>query len=217
VARRIWRYYRREAEVMYPPVDTGRFALSERSGDFYLIISALVPYKRVDLAVSLFNRTGKPLHVIGSGPEKERLKSVSKPNIRFFDWLPDEDVARHTADCRALLFPGEEDFGIVPVEAQACGKPVIAYAKGGALETVVGCDGADGRTATGVFFAEQTEASLEDAVRRCETIAWDPGAIRSHALKFSRERFLGDMRTFIESRWKEFQLAGRRQFPHPGA
>lgn len=201
VARRIWRYYRREADVVYPPVDTARFELSEQSGDFYLIISALVPYKRVDLAVNLFNRTGKPLYVIGSGPEKERLKAMARPNVRFFDWLSDEEVVRYTRTCRALLFPGEEDFGIVPVEAQACGKPVIAFGKGGALETVVGYDGSNEATATGVFFGEQTEAALEDAVRRNEAVAWRPRAIRAHAQKFSRERFLMEMRAFVDSRW----------------
>jgi glycosyltransferase involved in cell wall biosynthesis len=138
---RISNCYSRDSYVIYPPVDIDRFSLSNESEDFYLIVSALVPYKRVDLAVDAFNQNGKRLLIIGTGNSQESLKKKAKNNIEFLGWSSDDEIAGYYKRCKALIFPGEEDFGIVPVEAQACGKPVIAYAKGGALETVVGVNG----------------------------------------------------------------------------
>jgi glycosyltransferase involved in cell wall biosynthesis len=138
IKNRISACYNRNADVIYPPVDIGRFNTSQSNEDFYLIVSALVPYKRVDLAIDVFNKNGKRLVIIGTGDYQETLMKKSKGNIEFLGWLSDDKISSYYERCRALIFPGEEDFGIVPVEAQACGKPVIAYAKGGALETVVG-------------------------------------------------------------------------------
>ena len=131
VENRIKKFYRREAEVIHPPVEIKRFRLQRRKEDFFLIVSSFAPYKRIDLAIEAFNRLGYPLKIIGSGPEEKRLRAMARSNIEFLGWLPDEGVAECYSKCRALIFPGEEDFGIVPLEAMACGKPVIAYGRGG--------------------------------------------------------------------------------------
>lgn len=182
VRGRIKRHYHREADMIYPPVDTEQFQLSTVSEDFYLIVSALVPYKRVDLAVEAFNTSGKRLIIAGTGPETAKLKGMAKSNIEFLGWQTDEQLAQLYAKCTALIFPGVEDFGIVPLEAQASGKPVIAFGKGGALETIIA-----GRT--GVFFTEQTPSSLQSAVERTALIKFNPAEIRQHALRFSRSNF----------------------------
>ena len=197
VARRIEKYYRRDATVIPPPVDTDKFTIATASEDFYLMITALVPYKRVDLAIQAFNRLGKPLYIIGSGPEKARLEKLSGPNVRFFDWVSDEMLRQYARQCRALIFPGEEDFGIVPVELQSCGKPVIAFARGGALETVIGYDGSNSDKATGVFFHEPTVEALIAAVEQFEQLSFDPEAIRAHAQQFGKTHFQARMREFI--------------------
>jgi glycosyltransferase involved in cell wall biosynthesis len=208
IAAKIRAYYNRDAIVIPPPVDCGFFqpASSPRlsGAAFYLIVSALVPYKRIDLAIEAFNRLQLPLLIIGSGPERHRLESQAKPHIRFLGWQPDEVVREYYRQCRALIFPGEEDFGIVPLEAQACGRPVIAFAKGGAIETVIaldGCTAAQDRTLdpTGVFFSEATPGALCEAVtlfqRRAAEFA--PEASRRNALRFDRPAFLGRIRTFL--------------------
>jgi glycosyltransferase involved in cell wall biosynthesis len=182
VQERIRRIYGRESTVIYPPVDTDRFKLTETDRGYYLVFSALVPYKRVDIAVEAFNRMGKRLVVAGTGPELERLKAMAGPNIEFRGWIPDADLPELYAGCKALIFPGEEDFGIVPVEAMASGKPVVAFAKGGAVETVE-----DSRT--GVLFDVQDPAALVHAVDRTEALSFDPHAIHVHATKFERRRF----------------------------
>lgn len=193
VRRRIQRHYRRDAEVIWAPVDTQRLKLSEKSGDYYLIVSALVPYKRVDLAVAAAAKLGQRLVVVGTGPERAALEKMAGPKVEFLGWQSDEQVRDWYAGCRALLFPGEEDFGIVPLEAQACGKPVIAFGRGGALETVV-----DGQT--GVFFAEQTVDSLAGAMSRLEKESdqFVPAKIREHAMKFDRAVFKQRMTEFIQ-------------------
>ena len=140
VQRRIMKYYRRDAEVIYPPVDTRRFKPGTKKGDFFLIVSSLVSYKAVDVAVEAFNRLGYPLRIIGSGPEEQRLRAMARSNVAFLGWQRDEVVAEAYSRCRALIFPGEEDFGIVPLEAMASGRPVIAFGRGGALETIVSSD-----------------------------------------------------------------------------
>jgi glycosyltransferase involved in cell wall biosynthesis len=161
VAARVRKYYRREAEVIPPPVDTAAHAPAELRQDFYLMLGQLVRYKRPDLAVRAFNRLGRPLVVIGSGPKLGEVRRAAGPTVHVMGPQPDAVVRERLGSCRALVFPGEEDFGLVPVEAMASGAPVLAYRGGGALETVV-----DGET--GLFFDSQTEESLSDAVRRFE-------------------------------------------------
>lgn len=196
VARRIWKYYRREATVIYPPVDTAYFVPEDRDEDYYLVVSRLTGYKRIDLAVTAFNRLKYPLRIIGDGPEFRRLQALAGPNITFLGYQPRSTVREHLARCRALIFPGVEDFGIVPVEAQASGRPVIAYAVGGALETVV--DGI-----TGLFFREQNPTALCEAVERCEQNVFDKSLIREHARQFDVARFAHQMRAFIAAKVSE--------------
>jgi glycosyltransferase involved in cell wall biosynthesis len=193
VRDRIMKYYRRDSEVIHPPVEMSRFRLRNKKEDFFLIVSSLAPYKKINLAIEAFNRLGYPLRIIGSGPEEKKLRTIAQSNIEFMGWQSDEVVAQNYSGCRALIFPGEEDFGIVSLEAMGCGKPVIAYGKGGILETVVSYDPSQGRgkTATGLFFHEQNVDSLIAAVKRFSRIEreFDPLAIRNHALQWDREIF----------------------------
>jgi glycosyltransferase involved in cell wall biosynthesis len=206
VQKRIKKYYERESSVIYPPVDTDYFKpQGKEKGDFFLILSAFAPYKRVDLAVEAFNKLGYPLVVIGTGQDEERLRRLANKNIQFKGWLEAEEIRSYLGRCRALIFPGEEDFGITPVEAQAMGRPVIAYGKGGALETVVTSSGrVDGeplsRSATGVFFDEPTVNALVQAVSHFETIesSFDPDLIRQHAQKFDTGIFADHIKKFID-------------------
>ncbi len=191
VRQRIAKYYRRDSVVIYPPVHTDRFEMAARHEDYYLVVSRLVPYKRIDLAVEAFNRLGKPLVIIGEGRDRKALEALARPNVTFLGRLPFEQVRDHMARCRALIFPGLEDFGITPVEAQASGRPVIAFAGGGALDTVQ-----DGRT--GILFREQTPESLMDAVARCEATPFDPGALRANAERFSVQEFRRQLTAFVE-------------------
>jgi glycosyltransferase involved in cell wall biosynthesis len=194
--------------VIPPPVDCGFFtpdSSSQQNGaSFYLIVSALVPYKRVDIAVEAFNRLQRPLVVIGVGPEGAKLERHASSSITFLGWQPDTVVRDYYRRCEALIFPGEEDFGIVPVEAQACGKPVIAFGKGGALETVVPLDSPGAETLpclspTGVFFYEATVEALCDAVALCQrhASAFNPTAIRQNALRFDRPEFKARITSFL--------------------
>jgi glycosyltransferase involved in cell wall biosynthesis len=187
VRRRIRESYGRDSVILYPPVDTDFYRPDPavRRDDFYLVLSAFAPYKRVDLAVDACNRLRKRLVLIGSGQDEERLKAMAGPTVQFLGWQKDEVLRDHLRRCRALLFPGEEDFGIVPVEANACGAPVIAYGRGGATETIVPL-GQD--APTGVWFDEQTVDSLANAVERLEREQdqLDPAAARRQALRFDR-------------------------------
>ncbi len=217
VAERIRRYYRREADVLYPPVDTERFQPGGTPGDYYLMVSAFAPYKRVDLAVEAFNRLGRPLKVVGTGQDFERVRGMGKSNVEFLGWRDDDEIADLYAGCRAFVFPGEEDFGITPLEAQACGRPVIALGAGGALETVVGLnrekfpsppgtpppEGGDGAEPTGLFFASQDPEALAEAVRGFEEQEdrFPPEAARRNALRFSRERFKEESRRRFAEGW----------------
>ncbi|OGC87694.1 MAG: glycosyl transferase [candidate division Zixibacteria bacterium RBG_16_48_11] len=209
VQKRIKKHYRRESEVIYPPVAVESYELSQKSGDYYLIVSALVPYKRVDLAVEAFNRLGERLLVVGEGPEKKRLQKIAGKKVEFISWQSFENLKNCYYNCKALIFPGEEDFGIVPVEAQACGKPVIAYGRGGVLETVVGFypeeDEKPNRERSGVFFKEQTVESLIQAVKLFEKTEFDPHTIRKNTLKFEAKIFKDKMKTFIAEKFKEHQ------------
>jgi glycosyltransferase involved in cell wall biosynthesis len=196
VRKRIRRHYSREAEMIYPPVDTEQFQLSATDEDFYLIVSALVPYKRVDLAVEAFNENGKRLIIAGTGPESEKLKSMANPNIEFLGWQSDDELARLYGRCTALIFPGVEDFGIVPLEAQASGKPVIAFGQGGALETII-------EGTTGLFFHRQTAESLQESILKSSLIKFNPPAIRQHALQFSRTNFRQKIKQSIDDKVRQ--------------
>ena len=212
VAKRIEKYYRRPADVIHAPVDCSFFTPLEGhgKGDYYLLVSAFAPYKRIDIAVEAFEQLGLPLIIAGSGQDEERIRGISKKHVQCVGWQSDESLRSYYRGCKALIFPGEEDFGIVPLEAQACGKPVIAFAKGGALETVLGvcatqkagteAMGKSPETPTGVFFTDQTPASLMAAVRFFErqNNLFDPLFIRKHAEGFNRLVFKEKMKRFIE-------------------
>ncbi len=193
IQARIQKHYEREASVVYPPVATDFFTPGPVGGhDGYdLVVSALVPYKRVDLVVQAYSQSGFPLKIAGVGTDAQALQRMAAPNVEFLGRVPDEGIRELYRRCRFLLFPGEEDFGIVPLEAQACGKPVVAFGRGGLLETVQA-------GATGVFFAEQTPEAVHQAVARAERIAWDPAAIRAHAEEFGKARFVAGLRAEIE-------------------
>jgi glycosyltransferase involved in cell wall biosynthesis len=196
VASRIRRYYRRAATVIYPPVETQFFTPGETSEDYYLVVSRLTAYKRIELAVEAFKQMGSPLLIIGDGPERTRLQRKAASNIQFLGTLPKEQVRAHMQRCRALIFPGKEDFGITPVEVQATGRPVVAFGAGGALETVV--DGV-----TGVLFSEQISDAICEAVSRLSTLNLEQDIIRKHALQFDKEIFLRRIIEFIQEKWDQ--------------
>jgi glycosyltransferase involved in cell wall biosynthesis len=207
VAERIRSFYGRPAEVIYPPVDVQRFELADDAdGEFYLVVGALVPYKRVDLAVLAANRLGRRLLVVGTGPEAARLRALAGPTVEFLGWRADAEIAKLYRRCRALLFPGLEDFGIVPLEAMAAGRPVIAYGAGGVLETVIGLDESD-EAPTGLFFREQTVEALTEAIRRFESAAprLSAKAARARSETFDRPRFKERVAAWVQAR-----LAGVR-------
>jgi glycosyltransferase involved in cell wall biosynthesis len=205
-ARRIWRCYRRSAEVIYPPVDTERFRFQSAKQDFYLTVSRLVSYKKISLIVRAFNQLGLPLVVIGSGAELKALRQLAQSNVQVLGWQPDEVVEQYMAEAKAFVYAAYEDFGIAPVEAQACGTPVIAYGKGGTLETVKDVRRYED-LGTGVLFEEQTEASLTQAIRTFEVYqkALNPEVVRSHALSFNPNIFQKKYQSFLSQCYQEFQ------------
>ena len=200
VARRIWKTYRRRAEVVYPPVDVDRFKAGEPRDDYYLTVSRLVPYKRVPLMAAAFNRLRRRLVVIGEGPDRAAVERVGGVWVEQLGRQPDEVVRDHLQRCKAFVFAADEDFGIAPIEAQAAGAPVIAYGRGGATETVI----AD---RTGLFFNEQRVECLVEAVERFEAIAgrFHPEQIRLTTHRFSRERFQRQLASLIDREWDHFQ------------
>ena len=193
VARRIGRYYNRRAHVIHPPVDT-TFYHPDRAdaGEGVLVVSALVPYKRIDLAIAACQQVGVALRVVGAGPDLDRLRQMAASNVRFLGELPDEGVREEYRRARLLVLPGVEDFGIVPVEAQACGRPVVALGLGGACETVI-----DGET--GVLYEEATVEALAGAIEVAMTRPFDQGRIRTHAESFGQDRFRERMAAAVES------------------
>jgi len=221
VRDRIRERYHRDAAVIYPPVDTAAFQLiefiepegsseperpedsseSERPaaevGDYLLVASRLIPYKRVDLAVQACSRLGVPLVVAGEGRDRAALEAMAGPTVRFEGYVTQERLRELYAGCSAFLFPGEEDFGIAPLEAQAAGRPVIAYAAGGALDTVV--DGV-----TGLFFHQPTPQSLADTLRRFDGYIFDPAIIRQHALRFDASVFRAQFAAYVEEQYEAF-------------
>jgi glycosyltransferase involved in cell wall biosynthesis len=191
-------------------VDVCAGYISPEVDDYYLTVGQLVDYKRVDLAIEACNRLGRPLRIVGEGEEFERLRSLAGPTIRFLGHLPDQELRANYARCRALLFPGEEDFGIVPVEAQSFGRPVIAFGRGGALETVVGGSSTEPATpeaSTGMFFAEQSPDSLAAAIRLFESneSRFSPAFIQRHAERFGVSRFKNEFSAFISDKVLEFR------------
>lgn len=182
VQERLFCFYGRDSAVLHPPIDCARFQTSLQIKESYLVVSRLVGYKRIDLAIEACNRLGRSLRIIGGGPDRARLEKIAGPTVEFLGRLPDEEVQRHLSTCKALLFPGEEDFGLTPLEANSSGRPVIAYGVGGALETVV-----DGQT--GILFREPTPASLAQAMERFEAMGWDPHSLRAHAARFDESIF----------------------------
>lgn len=199
VARRIRKFYHRDvAAVIYPPVETTKFqpAGPAEIGDHFLVVSRLLGYKRLDLAVEACTRRNLPLRVVGIGPDLARLKRLAGPTIQFLGRLPDEQVAREMARCKALIFPGEEDFGITPVECMASGRPVIAYGAGGALETVVDQE-------TGLFFPEQTMDALVHALEEIDSYSFDPAALQARASCFDTSVFEKQMLMLVADALEE--------------
>ena len=200
IARRIKKVYGREADVVYPPVDVDAYEMCEDKEDFYLTASRMVPYKKIKLIVEAFNEMpDKQLVVIGDGPEYGKIKEIAKGNIVLMGYQPFAVLREKMQKAKAFVFAAEEDFGITPVEAQACGTPVIAYGKGGALETIRGQECED---STGLFFYRQTTEAIIEVVRSFETLSTDilPQICRNNAERFSTERFLTDMRSYIDEK-----------------
>lgn len=207
VQQRIRKVYRADSTIIYPPVNLERFQPGE-TGDYFFIVSRLIPYKRIDLAVAAFSRLGLPLVIAGDGRDRAALEAAAAPNVRFLGRVSDAELTRWMAGARAFLFPGEEDFGIAPLEAASAGVPVIAYSAGGALDTVI-----EGET--GLFFHEPTAQSLAEAVQRFETMRFDKARVRAHAAQFAEPEFKAQMRGWVESSHAAHQAALTQ--PHPFA
>lgn len=198
IAKRIKKVYNREAIVIYPPVDVEQFKLETNKEDYYLAASRLVSYKKIDLIVKAFAKMpNKKLVVVGDGPDFNKIKKLATTNIEMKGFVSKTELIKYMQKAKAFVFSAEEDFGIIPVEAQACGTPVIALGKGGCLETVISNE-------TGVFFKEQIEEDICNAVVEFEKISFDPIQIRKHAEKFSKERFEREYNNFVKLKEKEF-------------
>lgn len=210
IARRIKKNYKREAHVIYPPVDINYFTLYEQKEDFYLTSSRMVPYKKIDLIVETFSQLpDKTLIVIGDGPDFKKIKNFSSPNVKFLGYQPCDVLKNHLQRAKAFVFAAEEDFGIAPIEAQACGTPVIAFGKGGALETI---RGDDCQNPTGIFFDSQNVISLKNAVQKFEMYksSFSPNICRENAIRFSQERFRLEFKKFVEDKYLSFVRSLRK-------
>lgn len=208
VAARIGKFYRAPAEVVYPPVSFDRVKFSRHSENYFLIVSQLAAYKRIDLAVSVFNKLRRRLVVVGEGPQLTYLRALAGPTVEILGWQSDESVRELVANCRGFLFPGEDDFGIAPVEAQAAGKPVLAFARGGALETVR-------PGVSGELFSEQTHASFESGLARllANESSYKPERIRRHAKQFEESVFREKMRELVAEEWASLQKIRAKSDP----
>jgi glycosyltransferase involved in cell wall biosynthesis len=209
VGRRIWKVYRRKSTVIYPPVDVSSFTLCEQKDDFYLTASRMVPYKRIDLIVETFTQMpDKKLVVIGEGPEFQKIRLKAGKNIELLGYQPYQVLKDHLQRAKAFVFAAEEDFGIAPLEAQACGTPVIAYGKGGALETI---QGNDKENRTGLFFFEQTTSALRHAVQEFDKTQtfFSSSDCRENALRFSPERFRAEFKTYVNSQLMSFSIRNK--------
>lgn len=202
VSRRIGKYYRRDSAIIHPPVPTTTFRPEDltpspaRDSGYFLIVSRLIPYKRVDLAIQACNQVGASLKIIGAGRDRSRLESLAGPTIEFLGWQSDAQVREHLQRCAAFVFPAEEDFGIAPVEAMAAGRPVVAFGAGGALDTVV-------EGVTGLFFRQPSVAALATTLDAARRIAWDPAAIVAHASQFDVNTFKSKLAGFVEAKVAE--------------
>ncbi|NOU92954.1 glycosyltransferase [Paenibacillus sp. LMG 31456] len=200
VSRRIKKYYNRESTVIHPPVSIDRFHPSNANEDYFLIVSRLIPYKRIDLVIEVFNKLKLPLVIIGDGYDRDRLKKMAGPTVKMLGYQSDEIISEYYAKCKAFILAGEEDFGITPLEAQANGKPVIAFGKGGAKETVI-----DGQT--GLFFSEHSVTSLTEALVRFNNSTFDSQTIKEHANRFNETRFKQEMLDFINAAINKKELS----------
>jgi len=198
VAQRIKNYYHRDSKVVYPPVDTENFYIAEKPGNYYLIISRLKPYKKVDLAIKAFNKMNIPLKIIGIGEEEATLKNLAKPNIEFLGAVSEEDKRKYLSECLAFINPQEEDLGITPIEAMASGRPVIAYKSGGVLETVID-------NQTGKLFEEQSWEALIDTVIKFKPEQYNPHEIKAHAEKFNSKNFYSQIKDFVDQTYSDFK------------
>ncbi|MFA6160211.1 MAG: glycosyltransferase [Parcubacteria group bacterium] len=196
VARRIKKYFRRESEVINPPVNVNDFEISQEKDDYFLIAGRLMAYKRFDIAIGAFNELGLPLKILGRGPEMKRLQKIAGPNIEFLGRVSDEELQKYFSRCQAFIFPQEEDFGLTAIEAMASGTPLIAYRGGDIPEHME-----EGKT--GVFFAHQTVEDLVSAVRKFKNSDYDPQYIRQRVLKFDKELFKARIKEYIDNEWKE--------------
>lgn len=201
VRRRIAKVYRRESDIIYPPVDTARFTPCREVEDYYLLVGRLVPYRRIDLLIEAFNKMKRPLRIAGTGRDRARLEALAGPTVEFLGYVPDEELPLLLAKCRAFMFPGEEDFGIAPIQAMAAGRPVIAYAGGGALETVV-------EGVTGTLFAEQSVAAIIQAVEGFDTDRVNSQMIREHAEQFDVTHFKAQIQALVTEKLTELTRVG---------
>jgi glycosyltransferase involved in cell wall biosynthesis len=195
VRQRIAKIYRRDSAIIYPPVETSRFEPATQIDQYYLIVGRLVPYRRIDLLIEAFNQLNLPLVIAGSGRDRERLEELAGPSITFLGYVPDSDLPDLMSHCRAFIFPGEEDFGIAPLQAMAAGRPVIAYAAGGALETVV--------PGTGRLFAEQSVTAIIQAIESFDPDSCSTSFLRAHAEKFDVAVFRQQMTDFVEQKLED--------------
>jgi glycosyltransferase involved in cell wall biosynthesis len=199
IGQQIQKYYERNSEVIYPPVHTEKFKPAKKpTEDYYFSVGRLIPYKKFDLLVATFNELGLPLKIAGTGPDLAKLKAMAKPNVEILGYVDDKKLVNLYANCKAFLFPQIEDAGIVPLEAMACGRPVIALNRGGSLDTMI-----DGKT--GLLFKDQTLEGLSKAVKKFETMKFDPKFIRKHAEQFDVEHFKKKILNYIEKEWEGFK------------
>lgn len=196
IAKRIKHYYQRESKIIFPPVEVDQFRISDQIEDYYLIISRLAPYKKVDLAIQAFNELKLPLKIIGTGPDLKHLKKMAGPQIEFLGWVSEEQKIKYLSNCKAFIHPQEEDFGITAVESMASGRPVIAYQAGGAKETMI-------ENQTGVFFKDQNWECLAEAVIKFDSNQFNPDQIKEHAQKFSKANFKKQIQEFVQEKLDE--------------